>query len=147
MKWVRAASLKQGESADIKDEWRQRIVDALEILNAEQQAMQTQLEGVCQAWEAANIELRSIGAQLGGINRGLEYLAGMAWKRYAVTLGGLVSRQGGSASEGVTRQEVGVGTSEEVAKDRGKGLSSLTAANKEKGKEKEMETEETLQEE
>ena len=60
--------------------------------------MRTQLEGVHQAWEATNIELRSIGGQLGGISQELEYLAGMAWKRYTVTWGSL-------ASKGVTRQE------------------------------------------
>ena len=76
--------------------------------------MQTQLEGVRQAWEVANIELCSIRGQLRGINRGLKYLAGMAWKRYVVTQGGLASRQGTGASEGAMRpetQEAGVVTS------------------------------------
>jgi hypothetical protein len=48
--------------------WRQGIVDALEIVNAERHAMQTQLEGVCLAWEAANIELCLIRGQLVGLN-------------------------------------------------------------------------------
>ena len=75
----------------------------------------------------------------------------MVWKRYTVTWGSLVSKQGRSSSEGVMRQEAGVRTSrvanEEVAEDQGEGLSGLTATDKEKGKEKEMETEETIQEE
>ena len=83
LKRVRATLPKRGKSAEIKDEWRQHVVDALEIANAEHHVMQTQLEGVCQAWEAVNIELCSIGGQLGGINWGLEYLSGMVWKRYA----------------------------------------------------------------
>jgi len=49
--------------------------------------MWAQLKGVRQAWEAANIKLFSIGGQLGGLNRGLEYLTRMVWKRYTVTQG------------------------------------------------------------
>ena len=67
-------------------------MDALEIANMERHMMRTWLEGVRQAWEAVNIELRSIGSQLRGINQGLEYLTRMAWKRYAVTQGNMVSR-------------------------------------------------------
>ena len=158
-KWARATLPKQGESAEIKDEWRQHLVDMLEIVNAEHHMMWTQLEGVCQAWDAMNIKLCSIGSQLGGSNQGLQYLAGMVWKRYAVTQGNLASRQAGSSSEGVTRQEkqeAGMGTSEEVVeatvggyegtKDQGEGLSGLTTADKGKGKEV-QEEEETLQEE
>ena len=58
-----------------------------------------------------------MGGQLGGINRGLEYLAGMAWKRYMARCGRLASRRSMGVSEGVVRpetQEVGVATSEAV---------------------------------
>ena len=57
------------------------MVDALEIANTERHMMQTQLEGVHQAWEATNIERSSIRGQLVGLNCGLEYLAGISWKR------------------------------------------------------------------
>ena len=76
---------------DVKDKWRQHIVDALEILNVEHHAMRTQLEGVSQAWEAEKLELHSVGAQLGGIHQGIEYLARMVWKRHAVSHGNLAS--------------------------------------------------------
>ena len=164
LKQVRATLLKQGKSVDIKDEWRQCIVDALEILNAEQHVMQTQLEGVHQAWEAVNVKLHSIGGQLRGISWGLEYLARMAWKRYTVTWGSFVSRRGGSSNEGVVRQETqeaGAGTSEAASEEVAKALeggcegtkhwgkwpSGLTAVDKEKRKEKEVGEEEALQEE
>ena len=78
-----------------------------------------------------------------GINRGLEYLTGMAWKRYAARRGGLASGQSAGVGEGATRpemQEVGVMTSEaagegdesprggrEGNEDRGEGLSGLSA--------------------
>ena len=147
----------------MEDEWRQCVVDALEIANAEWHAIRTQLEGVFQAWEAANIELCSIGGQLGGINRGLKYLAGMAWKKYMAKRGGLASGRGAGASEGAMRpetQEAGVATSKaagegdelpggsrEGSEDRGKGPSGLSSRDKGKGKEKEAAGEETLQEE
>ena len=101
----------------MEDEWRQHVVDALEIANAERHTMRTQLEGVRQAWEVANIELCSMGGQLGGINWGLEYLARMVWKRYAVRCEGLVSGRSAGVSEGAMRpetQEVGVAMSEAV---------------------------------
>jgi len=88
-KWVRVASPRQGKSATVEDKWRQHIVDALETANTEWHAMQTQLEGVRHAWEAANIKLCLIGGQLRGINQGLGYLARMAWKRYTMTRRGL----------------------------------------------------------
>ena len=66
-------------------------MDALEIANVERHVIWMQLKGIFQAWEAVNIELRLIGSQLGGINWGLEYLTGMAWKRYVVTQGNMVS--------------------------------------------------------
>jgi len=69
-KQVRVALPRRGESATIKDEWRQHVVDVLEIANAEWHMMQTQLKGVHQAWEAANIELRSIMASSGGLTGG-----------------------------------------------------------------------------
>ena len=69
-KWTRAALPRQGESVDVEDEWRHRIVDMLEISNAEHHAVWTQLEG---------------------IRRRIEYLAGMAWKLYTVNCGSLTS--------------------------------------------------------
>ena len=48
---------RPGDDAEVEDEWRQRVVDTLEITNAEWHAMWTQLEGVRQAWEATTIEL------------------------------------------------------------------------------------------
>ena len=145
----------------VEDEWRQHIVNVLEIANAEWHVMRTQLEGVHQAWEVTNIELRSIGGQLGGINWGLEYLARMVWKRYAASQRGLESGRGRSVRGGATRQEASVGISKGASKevteateggckgteDQGKGPSGLMATDKEKGKEKEAMEEETLQEE
>ena len=90
-KRVRVTSPSQGKSATVEDDWRQCVVDTLEITNTEWHAMQTQLKGVHQVWEAANIELCSIRGQLRGINWELEYLARMVWKRYMATQGGLVS--------------------------------------------------------
>ena len=84
----------------MEDEWRQRVVDTLEIVNVERHAMRTQLEGVHQGWEAANIELCSMGGQLRGINWGLEYLARMVWKRYAAKHGRLASGRSVGVSEG-----------------------------------------------
>ena len=135
-------------------------MDALEITNAERHAMRTQREGVFQAWEAANIEFRSIGGQLEGINWVLKYLARMAWKRYAAKQGGLASGRGTGASEGAARpemQEVGVVTRKaavegegspgggcEGSEDWGEGPSGLGTADKGKGKEV---ADENLQEE
>ena len=77
-----------GDDAEVEGEWRQRMVDALEIVNAERHAMRTQLEGIRQAWEATNIKRSSIGGQLSNLNHGLEYLAGILWKRMVAARGG-----------------------------------------------------------
>ena len=71
LKRTRAASPRQGKSMDIKDEWKQDIVYTQEISNAECHVMQTQLEGVFQAWEAENVELFSLRVSLRGICRGV----------------------------------------------------------------------------
>jgi len=78
-KRTRATFPRQGKS-----------VDALEISNMECHMTWTQLEAVCQGWEAMNMELCLVGAQLPqlkGICWGIEYLSRMAWKRYAVNHG------------------------------------------------------------
>ena len=93
-KQVRVASPRQGEGATVEDEWKQCIVDMLEISNTECHALQMQLKGILQAWDATNVELRSAGAHLGGIHQGVEYLTGMAWKRHTVSWENLVRGRG-----------------------------------------------------
>ena len=117
--------------------------------------MQTQLEGVYQALEIANVEHHSVRTQLEGICQGIEYLTGMAWKMYMGNHGSLASRRGEGSSKGVTRQEtwvVGVETGEGLSEVRGgdpedtKVISKLKPTDKGKGKGKEVRDEENLQE-
>ena len=51
----------------VKHEWKQHVMNALEIANAEHHAMRMQLEGIHQAWEATNVELHAVRAQLRGV--------------------------------------------------------------------------------
>ena len=38
-KWARVASPRHSKSTDIGDEWRQQVIDVLEIVNVEQHTM------------------------------------------------------------------------------------------------------------
>ena len=107
-------------------EWQEYIVDILEVMNVEQQVAQT---------------------QLGEMSWAIKYIAEAVYHCF------MVSRDGsGEEREGTVilktweTWEAGIGTSEGT-KDWGEGPSGLTAGDKGKGKEKEVQEEETLQEE
>jgi len=109
-------------------QWWDHVVDTLEVANTECQAMCVQLMGLHEA---------------------MEYISEAVYHQFVV--GGEGSdeeREGAVVLERREMQEAGVATSEipsEGTKDWGKGPSGLTTADKGKGKE--VQDEETLQEE
>ena len=81
----------------------ERIIDALEIANAECHGVRTQLEGVRQGLEAANAEQQRMRGQLKGLCNALEYIAGLAYKAYIGSGINAENKRGRSTSWGVQR--------------------------------------------
>ena len=73
MKRVQVTLPKQGKSILEQDEWRQHMVDVLKV---------------------ANMECQGIWNQLEGIQRVMEYLADLAYKRYTEGSKGSSEEQG-----------------------------------------------------
>ena len=143
------ASPKRGNSKEDLNEWLERIVDALEIANAERHGVRTQLEGVCQGLEAANAERQRMRGQLEGLCNALKYIAGLAYKAYIRSSINVENEQGGRTSRGVQRREGNSkGSSKVQGTDQGvtKGVDRLRLADNGKGKQKEVLEEGTVQE-
>ena len=70
---------------DIEDEWRQHVVDMLEIANTEQCGLWMQLKGLHQGVEAANMVCHIIRTQLKGMCNTLKYISRISYKVYIVS--------------------------------------------------------------
>ena len=102
-KKAQVASPKWGNSKEDSTEWLERIVDALEIANAEHHGVWAQLEGVLQGLEAANAEQQRMRGQLEGLCNALEYISGLAYKAYIGSGINVENERGGRTSWGVQR--------------------------------------------
>jgi len=95
-----ASPRRQGNGEDKINEWRQRIVDALEIVNVECHAARTQLEGLRKVLNVTNIERHVMQVQLEGICTAFEYVAGLAYNAYIRSGIGGESERGKGTSQG-----------------------------------------------
>jgi len=123
-----ASPRRLGNSKVEPDEWRQHVCNVLEIANAKCHGLQTQLKGIRQGLEAVNVEHRVVRMQLEGICQALEYIAGISYKAYIRSHGGLAGGKGKGSSQGIVRletREAGVWNSKlptsRVLMTRGKG--------------------------